>query len=267
MTALPIFYPDTDQQAWPRLRFAVLGGLSVDGSPGPTARLMRKTLALLMVHPGVPVQLEVLIEELWANRPPKKALQNIQTYVYHARQKLPGLLGDIHYRGGSYLLDVDPLTVDVKRFDHLTARARSHVANRENRLASDALTAAFSLWRGTPLADVDCGPVLGDAVIGMRERYRTAMALRIDLDLQSGRHREIVDELAALCRAEPTREDTAAKLMLALHRSHRRSEALDAYRRLRHSLVEDLGLEPCGELQRLHQQILAGDPALDLEAR
>ena len=52
--------------------------------------------------------------------------------------------------------------------------------------------------------------------------------------------------------------------MLALYRAGRQADALDAYRRARHALVEDLGLDPSPELQRLEAAILAHDPSLEL---
>jgi hypothetical protein len=51
--------------------------------------------------------------------------------------------------------------------------------------------------------------------------------------------------------------------MLALYRCGRQAEALSAFRQLRAQLVEELGVEPGPQLQRLHGRILAGDPALD----
>ena len=52
--------------------------------------------------------------------------------------------------------------------------------------------------------------------------------------------------------------------MLALYRSGRQAEALEAYRRARETLVDELGIEPSPELQRLEQSILRHDTELDL---
>ena len=49
--------------------------------------------------------------------------------------------------------------------------------------------------------------------------------------------------------------------MLALYRGGRQAEALEAYRRAREVLVEQLALEPGGELRELERAILAHDPA------
>ena len=48
--------------------------------------------------------------------------------------------------------------------------------------------------------------------------------------------------------------------MLALYRSGRQADALEAYRRARDGLVEQLGIEPGAELHDLHEAILAHDP-------
>ena len=59
------------------------------------------------------------------------------------------------------------------------------------------------------------------------------------------------------------RERLHAQRMLALYRVGRQSEALDAYREARETLIEQIGVEPGAELKRLQEQILAQDPSLD----
>ena len=51
--------------------------------------------------------------------------------------------------------------------------------------------------------------------------------------------------------------------MLALYRSGRQADALDAYRRAREVLVDELGIEPGAELRELHQKVLDQDPGLE----
>jgi len=50
--------------------------------------------------------------------------------------------------------------------------------------------------------------------------------------------------------------------MLALYRSGRQADALEAYQSARTTLVEELGIEPRPELRELHQAILRQDPPL-----
>jgi tetratricopeptide (TPR) repeat protein len=89
---------------------------------------------------------------------------------------------------------------------------------------------------------------------------------RAEAGLALGRHAELVGELAGWCAAEPLRERFAVLRMLALYRNGRQADALAAFQQARRMLVDELGVEPGEELRRLHQQILARDPALAVPA-
>jgi hypothetical protein len=89
---------------------------------------------------------------------------------------------------------------------------------------------------------------------------------RIDADLALGRHADLVGELEALVARLPLRERVRGQLMLALHRSGRHAEALDAYRRFRRTLDEELGLEPSPGLRDIERRVLQHDSSLDLPA-
>ena len=79
------------------------------------------------------------------------------------------------------------------------------------------------------------------------------MEVRIEADLAAGQHVESVPELQRLVDEHPLRERLHGQLMLALYRSGRQAEALDVYRDARRVMVEQLGIEPGAELQRLQQ--------------
>ena len=53
--------------------------------------------------------------------------------------------------------------------------------------------------------------------------------------------------------------------MLALYRSGRQAEALEAYQAARRALVDELGIEPGAELQRLEKAILNHDEGLEAQ--
>lgn len=57
-------------------------------------------------------------------------------------------------------------------------------------------------------------------------------------------------------RQFPLREGLWWRLMLAQHRAGRRAEALETYRAVREVLVDALGVDPCDQIQDLHQEIL-----------
>ena len=124
----------------------------------------------------------------------------------------------------------------------------------------------MALWRGGPLADLADEPFAAAEIRRLEDLRLRATEMAIDADLAAGRHAELTGELDALVAENPLRERLHAQRMLALYRAGRQSEALAAYRTARAELVEQIGVEPGGELQRLHEQILAHDPALDLPA-
>jgi len=68
-----------------------------------------------------------------------------------------------------------------------------------------------------------------------------------------------LEELAA---ERPLDEQVHARLVLALYRSGRPADALAAYRRLRLTLGEELGIGPGQELRELEAAILRRDPGL-----
>src|SRR3954447_22348324 len=125
---------------------------------------------------------------------------------------------------------------------------------------------ARGVWRGEPLEDLADEPFAAPAVRRLEELRLRAAELAIDADLAAGRHAEAIREPDALAAPHPLRERLYAQRMLALYRAYRQSEALAAYQAARAGLVEGIGVEPGADLQRLHAQILAHDPALDLPA-
>ncbi len=239
----------------------------------PSAPKLRQVLSLLAVQANSVTRVDQLVEELWDESPPQSALTTVQTYIYQLRKllKLDDRPSDGHAaptlvrHPGGYILQLPDLDhIDANRFELLTRRGRQELLGQRFEAASETLREALVLWRGGFLEDVSTGPLLYSHATRLDELRRTVLALRIEADLQLGRHQEIVGELTSLVSAEPTREDLSAKLMIALYRSGRRAEALGVYQRIRAALVDELGLDPATELQRLHQLMLEADPELDL---
>jgi hypothetical protein len=100
----------------------------------------------------------------------------------------------------------------------------------------------------------------------LEEQRLAALEARVEADLRAGRHAALVSELQQLLVEHPTRERFAAQLMLALYRSGRQAEALEVYRETRRVLVEEVGIEPAPELQRLHAAVLGQDASPELPA-
>ena len=90
---------------------------------------------------------------------------------------------------------------------------------------------------------------------------------RFDAELACGAHQNVVGELEVLVETEPLRERLCGQLMIAAYRCGRQVDALAVYRATRAALIEQLGVEPCRELQELERAILNHSPDLTLPAQ
>jgi DNA-binding SARP family transcriptional activator len=256
----------------------VLGPLSaeVNGVPVvPTASKPRQILALLALYPGRVMPVGTLMEELWGEAPPASARTTLQTYILQLRRRLgtamgpgaPGAAKDVlATRYGGYLLQIPAEAVDVHQYEQLVAEGQQQFDDGEDLEAARCLRRALELWKGPALVDVAAGAILEIEVLRLEESRLVARERRIDADLRLGRHAELLAELADLTARHPQHEGLHSQAMVALYRSGRQAAALDLYHRLRRRLVDELGVEPSPQLQRLHQAMLAVDPQLDVLA-
>ncbi|WP_037568462.1 AfsR/SARP family transcriptional regulator [Phaeacidiphilus oryzae] len=254
-----------------QIRISLLGPLEITpplGRPAEdppfqvTAVKLRQVLAMLAVNANTMVSTEQLIDELWPYGPPRTVKTIVQTYVYQLRKLFrrtfhgPQRPQPLTTRPGGYLLAVPRDNVDVFTFQRLLEQGRSSLDQGEPAVAAEQLRASLELWRGPLPADIVHGPFLQGLSVFLEEQRLEAVSLRIEADLANNRHRELVGELRALVATHHLHESFHVRLMQALHRSGRRSEALNVYHQLRRVLDEELGLEPSPEARRIHQEIL-----------
>ena len=166
-------------------------------------------------------------------------------------------------RGGGYLVRVGPGELDLSRFERLVEEGSEALAEGAPERALERLREALALWRGPPLAEFAYEPFAQQEIARLEELHLTALELRIEAGLALGEHARLIGELETLVKRQPFRERLRAQLMLALYRSGRQAEALDAFQDARRTLVEELGIEPSRELEELQRAILAQDPTLD----
>ena len=245
------------------IQLRLLGPVELEGCDGegrqggPQPRLL---LALLGLSPGRVVPVADLIDALWEERPPPSARASVQILITRLRKslaKVPGCHLDRY--GDGYRLQVSPDLVDVHRFRSFVASARQ---SRDDDEAIRVLEQALELWRGPALADVAETARVEAIRTGLAEEHLSAVQDRIGRLLSAGRDEEAAAELPPVLTRHPLSERLAGMLMIAWYRSGRQADALAVFRDLRGRLAGELGVEPGAELQRLHQQILAGDAAL-----
>ncbi len=235
------------------MEFRFLGPLEVleDGAVLDLgAQKHRALLAVLLVHANEVVSTDRLVDALWEDAPPERALKALQVYVSQLR-KLIGRERLVTNAPG-YLLQVAPEELDVWRFEAL--------------LDAGNPTKALALWRGPPLSDFAYSRFAQREIARLEELRVSALEARIDADLACGRHSGVAGELEALVAEHPLRERLRGQLMLALYRSGRQADALEAYQGGRRALTEELGIDPGRELRELQQAILNQAPELDLLA-
>ena len=243
----------------------LLGSLQVrvDGAAVavPAAR-QRALLAVLAVRAGELVPTDELVETVWDGKPPDRAAATIRNYVKRLRCRLgPAGRYIVTCRPG-YRLEVAEDELDLQVFTRLCRDGGAAVRGGDWAAAFGGLGQALGLWRGAPFADTGCERLQREQAPPLAELRLQAAEWHSEAGLALGRHAELAGELAGWCAAEPLRERFAALRMLALYRSGRQAGALGAYQQARRMLVDELGVEPGEELRRLHQQILARDPAL-----
>ena len=246
-----------------RLEFRILGPLEVSRD-GRTVHLggrrQRVLLAALLVHPDEVVSRERLIEDVWGEEAPASAPNMIQVYVSRLRKALGRDV--LVTRAPGYLLCLGEAQLDSMRLAELVVRAREAMAEARTGEVLDVLAEALGLWRGPPLADFTYDAFAQGEVRRLEELRLEAIELRIDVELELGRHVRLVGELEQLIALHPFRERLRGQLMLALYRSGRQAEALEAYRTARRTLADELGIKPSPVLCKLEQAILTQDRTL-----
>jgi YVTN family beta-propeller protein len=246
------------------VEFKLLGPIEVriGGAVVPVdGAKQRALLALLLLHANEVVSRDRLIDELWGEVRTPGAGHRLETQVSRLRKTLE-LNGQLVGGRGGYALAVDPMRIDAYRFERMLEEGRSAAATGLTAEAAQTLREALALWRGGALADLAYERFARSEIERLEELRVAAIEERVDLELALGRHREVVAELDALAAKNPLRERLRAQLMLALYRSGRQGEALEAYQEYRRDLSEELGLEPGPGLQQLELAILHRDPAL-----
>ena len=236
------------------VEFRLLGLLEVVADDGPV-RIVRgresALLALLLLHPNQPLATDQIIEELWGPSAPVNAAKSVHIYVSRLRKSLGA--DRIETTSAGYRIRVEPEELDSDRFARLAAAGRRQEA--------------LALWRGEPLADFRFD-AFAQAEIRRLEALRDEVSAdELDAKIGEGSAAQAIPELEALIGRRPLWERPREQLMRALYLTGRQADALELYRSTRRLLLDELGVEPGSELQRLEQAILNHDPDLGTPSR
>jgi basic membrane lipoprotein Med (substrate-binding protein (PBP1-ABC) superfamily)/DNA-binding SARP family transcriptional activator len=251
------------------MEYHVLGPLEVLDGDAPVdvgSRQQRALLALLLLHANRVVSTERILESFWPDDPEGKE-RTLWVYISRLRSVLePGREARARNtvlitRDHGYSLQVDPESIDAHRFEQNVERGRALVMDSPA-AASEDLREALALWRGTAFEDFAYDEFAQAEITRLDELRLMATEDRIDADLRSQLHREVIGDLVGLAREHPLRERPVNLLMTALYRSGRQADALRAFQVHARTIGEELGIEPSPELCRLEEQVLLQDPRL-----
>ncbi|KAB1924682.1 BTAD domain-containing putative transcriptional regulator [Micromonospora noduli] len=245
------------------MRFRILGPTQVvlaDGREVPVGGpRLRALLALLLLDAGRVVSAERLIDGLYGEHPPRGAANALQSQVSRLRQALPAGHDPVEFHPAGYRLAVDPDDVDAYRFERLAEAGRRALVDGDWHRAAAVLREALELWRGPALADA-IGAAGAPAQAARLEELRlAAIEDRVEADLALGVHGTLIAELRELVVAHPLRERARGQLMRALAALGRPAEALAEFEDARHTLAEQLGVDPSAELAAVHLAVLRGE--------
>ncbi|PXX52681.1 DNA-binding SARP family transcriptional activator [Nocardia tenerifensis] len=250
-----------------RARFGVLGAveLAIDGVAqalgGPKQRAV---LAYLVINANRPVSVEALAQAVWEDNPPPDIRTSLHTIVSNLRKPLRdngidarAVLAQV---GPGYRVAVAEEASDVQRFRARREAGLLALSAGRFRTAGELLTSALAQWRGPVLADLR-GLGFADAYAAVLDDDRLGtIEARAEADIAQGRAGAVVSDLALLVREYPLREPLWEQLITALYVDGRQSDALDAARRLRATLADELGIDPSPPIRELEARILRQDP-------
>lgn len=237
--------------------------IMVDDRPVAVEGSRRKAvLAVLALHQGRIASTSMIIDAVWGDAPPPTAVNTVQRHVSYLR----GLLADkkaISFRSPGYVLNLGPDATDAAVAHGLIESGKRCV---DPAAGATVLRAALGLWRDQALIDVT-GPTWldGQAERLNQLRWQAQRAL-VGLELELGEHARLVAKLERMIVSHPFDERLYAQLMLALYRTGRQADALGAYRQLRRTLADNLGIDPSPALRALEAAVLRQDPTLEWTA-
>ena len=243
------------------LEIRLLGPFEVlaDGGVADVGGSKRQALlAMLALRDGRVVDVDALVDGLWGEQLPSAP----RNALHHHIARLRAALGEAAIAGSADGYSLNNAHVDAVRFEELLAETRGALRDGDVRAAADAVAGALDLWRGSALQGLT-GTAWFDAEARRLEALHVdALEEQFEVALALGEHRELVAALRSAVAGNSFRERLWGQLMLALYRSGRQADALEAFQEARRVLADELGLEPGPELRRLQEAILAHDPAI-----
>lgn len=249
------------------LDFGVLGPLqlSVDGAAVPLGTpKQRAVLAMLVMSRNRPISSDSLVGAAWEQFPPPEPKASLHSYISNLRKLISGGGADgrmiLASAPPGYRLTVTDDGCDLGRFVAAKNAGVQAAAASQFEQASSHLSAALAEWRGPVLDDLRDFEFVGPFATALIEDKVVVHTAHAEAEIACNRGHAVIAGLESLVAQYPYREPLWTQLITAYYVSERQSDALDAYRRLRTTLGEDLGIDPGPTARGLSERILRQEP-------
>ncbi|MDP3894862.1 BTAD domain-containing putative transcriptional regulator, partial [Nocardioides sp.] len=244
------------------IEVSVLGPVLVRDGGAPVqlgGPRQRRLLATLLFHHHRPASVAALIDGVFGENPPRSAEGTLRTYVTRLRRSLPEGIEVVAGQQG-YVLRAGDSAVDVTRFEAQVASGQHLGAHEEHAEAARVFAEALRLWRGRPFDDIADEPWVAAEVRRLEDVRSVCREGLVDALVADGRATEALPVVEELVASDQFNESHRRRQAGALYRAGRANDALQTLREFREQLVEELGIDPSPELDRLQQAILRHDP-------
>ncbi|WP_155980937.1 AfsR/SARP family transcriptional regulator [Nocardia sp. CNY236] len=245
------------------MEFQILGPLVVrsgDREVAISAPRQRVILTTLLLNPNQVVSVDRIAQFVWDHPLPPSAAATVRTYVMRLRRAL-GSFGEepIQTRTPGYLVRIQENDTDLGRFLARRRAAKGLAESGDLAAAVEELDRGLGLWRSEPFVDVPCARLHEREGGHLRELRLQTLGWRMDMQLELGRHTEVLPELWRIVREQPLNEAFVGRLMLALFRSGQQPEALALFQHVRNELIGQFAMEPGAQLREIQRRILCGE--------
>lgn len=249
------------------LDFGVLGPLqvTVDARVLPLGTpKQRAVLALLVMSRNRPVSSDALVTAAWEQFPPPEPKASLHSYISNLRKLISGTGADgrtvLASAAPGYRLTVADAHCDIGRFIAAKSAGVQAAAAGRFEQASRHLATALAQWRGPVLDDLRDFTFVEAFATALTEDKVVAHTAHAEAEIACNRAYTVIGGLESLVGEYPYREPLWAQLITAYYLSDRQSDALDAYRRLKSTLADELGVDPGPTVRSLYERILRQEP-------
>ncbi len=219
----------------------------------------RLLFIMLALRLGRDVTRQEIFAQLWPDFDRARALDNF----YNAWSAMRRALGKGPYaqRSGDFChIDRRLVKSDVGEFDRLTREIL--VGHREGPELLDAYSQVEAVYRGGLLPSERDSDFVDTQRAHYQQLFVDAMVAASFKAIEGKDARLALWFAHKAHEAQPRREDVYYALIRAQIEVGQRSSAVRSYEQCRSFLREDLGLDPCADVQALYDRLVTADPAL-----